>query len=549
MNRSLLFKLFAAYLVPVMGMVAMLLSFGLVTLGGQLDEEVGKRLSDYAAAAATTQRVAFLSELAPGDDGNRTHHNAISRLLALKGASALVERVYVFDRNQRLVASSDPEDGVIGTPLSRVGRDQAELEQSMETRRPVASNFTFEGYDGRLYKSGYAPLLDGDGQVWGFVGVDASAESFRHLRRSYMRMTLGILLVALLGMLGFGLVGDRLLLRPIRRLRRAARRIQRGDLNREIALPSRDEMGQLAENMDQMREKLLSRQREMQMMLSGIAHEVRNPLGGIALFAGILSEELTGESEKDKRECVERIQRELGHLERLVDDFLNYARDPKINKAPIDVPRLFGDLAEILSPRLSEKRQKLEVRVAPEFSPKAEGEERTTPLADEAMLHRALLNLLINASQAAPEGGHLAMEATTHRGQTRFTVSDDGPGIPSEAFSQLLTPFYTTKEKGIGLGLSLVSRFATSHGGDLKLLPSEKGATFQISVPTAASNPRSATGTASGGDEGERGTPVPCSQGKDATRRAAAGTPSSEVPAAAETPAAVSSPKDGMPHV
>ena len=223
------------------------------------------------------------------------------------------------------------------------------------------------------------------------------------------------------------------------------------------------------------------------MMLSGIAHEVRNPLGGIALFAGLLSEELTGDGDKEKRECVEKIQRELGHLERLVDDFLGYAREPRLEKVPVDVPRLFRDVADVAGPRLQEKNQTLDVVISPAVT-KSTAEGRPL-MADETTLHRALLNLLINAGQAAPENGHIVLEASQRRDKTLLSVQDDGPGIPPEIRSKLLTPFFTTKEKGIGLGLSLVSRFAAAHGGTLNLLPSDKGAHFQIVLPTSGQPP------------------------------------------------------------
>lgn len=223
------------------------------------------------------------------------------------------------------------------------------------------------------------------------------------------------------------------------------------------------------------------------MMLSGIAHEVRNPLGGIALFAGLLSEELTGEGDQDKRECVEKIQRELGHLERLVDDFLGYAREPRLEKAPIDIPRLYRDLADVLGPRLQEKKQTLEVVISPAVT-KSAAEGRPL-VADETTLHRALLNLLVNAVQAAPENGRIVLEAAVHRDKTLLSIRDDGPGIPPEIRPRLLTPFFTTKEKGIGLGLSLVARFAAAHGGTLNLLPSDKGAYFQIALPTSGTPP------------------------------------------------------------
>ncbi|MDR0967102.1 MAG: HAMP domain-containing histidine kinase [Myxococcales bacterium] len=475
MRASLLTKLLVVYVLPMTALIALMLFFGWSTVRGLLNDELGKRLASHAAAAAISQRAELLAMLAPGDDGNRTHRNAVARLAALQGATDALERLYIFTPQHQLLASTAEGDGPIGTPMPELGRDVGEIDWALSHRQPIASHVTFKGKDGRLYKSGYAPILNDQGEAMALVGVDASAESFTVLDRALVQLALFSALVGLLGLVAVSLLADRWIGRPIRRLARAVARIGRGDLKTEVSSGNRDEIGSLALGMDRMRDRLLARERELQMMLSGIAHEVRNPLGGIALFTGLLNEELSADPEA--RAYIEKIQRELSHLERLVDDFLNSAREPRLEKLPIDLRSLFEALSELMAPELCVKRQTLDILVAPDVE---------ALLADETLLRRALLNLLRNASQAAPVGGHIELKAARHARKFILSVRDDGPGIPPEVEAQMLTPFFTTKEKGIGLGLPLVARFATAHGGALRLLPSDKGTHFAMELPQAS---------------------------------------------------------------
>src|SRR5262249_19629859 len=135
--------------------------------------------------------------------------------------------------------------------------------------------------------------------------------------------------------------------RPLRSLVEAAQAIGRGDLARPITARGRDEVGFLAQTMEEMRSSIQARDRQMQMMLSGIAHEVRNPLGGIELYAGLLREDLVGDPKKLAR--VQRIERELAHLKNVVNDFLDYARKLPLDCAPIALGPYLEDVLGLVA--------------------------------------------------------------------------------------------------------------------------------------------------------------------------------------------------------
>ena len=152
----------------------------------------------------------------------------------------------------------------------------------------------------------------------------------------------------------------------------------------------------------------------MQQMLAGIAHEVRNPLAGMTLFAGILQDELPEGDER--RGHVDKIQRELGYLERVVNDFLEYARRPRPELAT-------GRRSPSCSPRSRSSRAPSDIAVAR----RAERARRAAPIA--AQLRRALLNLARNAVQAATAAGHRGAGAVKLVGAPRATTSSRLDGV------------------------------------------------------------------------------------------------------------------------
>lgn len=466
MRASLLTKLIAAYLAPTLALVILAPLVGYAVARDSLEAEVGKRLVSVASAAAATLKADLVLTLQPGDEGTRTYRNARSRLEALRvGANA--ERLYVIDRQRRLLVGTG--DALpVGSPVPALERDRLEIDRALGGEG-TPSSVTFRGLDGRSYKSGYAPLLDGD-TVVGAVGADASAEFFDVLRRFGVSMVALAVLLAATGLALFLVIGSCWIVAPVRALLGSAERIGAGDLASPVPAVGTDELASLAQGMEKMRARLFDRERELQMMLAGIAHEVRNPLGGIALFAGLLAEELAGDAEKLSH--VRRVQKELACLGRVVDEFLGFAREPKLALEAVPLAPLLHEVADLVRPEAETARQTVVVQSGDVFA-----------YADAGALRRALLNLARNAVQAAPEGGRVTLAATRQGDRVFLSVEDDGPGVPCSERDRLFSPFHTTKQKGLGLGLALVRRIAEAHGGTARLEPSSRGARFVVEVP------------------------------------------------------------------
>jgi len=338
--------------------------------------------------------------------------------------------------------------------MNELDLDRHELERVFAGA--PTSSVLFEGTGGKLYKAGYAPVTrEGrDRTVVAALRVEAPAAYFAELGALATRLvTSGALLAAVVVLASF-VVAARLT-RPLRRLAGAAVRIGQGDLDAPVAAAGHDEIAVLARTLDEMRAALRARDERLQMMLAGIAHEVRNPLGGIELFAGILREEVGPASQGH----VARIEKELAHLKSVVGDFLEYARRPKPELAPVDLGALATEVREVLTADAAAAQVTLALAI--------DGRAPVIAAADAKQIRRALMNLVRNGIQATPAGGTVAIHVADEGGRARVTVRDTGAGIAAERLPKIFDPFYTTKEKGTGLGLAFVREIIADHGGVL----------------------------------------------------------------------------------
>lgn len=437
-----------------------------------LEDSLGRRLTSVAQAATNQVPPDVLRFLGPGDDDSRSARRLHHRLDELRQRTR-VARIFVLDRELHSLADTDAR--------VRIGDRNYQAEANRNELRRVfagseASTLLFVGRDGRSYKTGYAPLRDGT-QIIGALGVEASPEFVAALAslRTYLLLAgLGISLL----LVAVALVVARRVTRPLRQLAAEAARIGAGQLETPIAPHGDDEVGLLGTTMNQMRLDLLARERQAQLMLSGIAHEVRNPLGGIALFAGLLREELADRPEQ--REMVLRIERETEYLKRIVTEFLDYARRSPPQLAPTPLAPLLAEVAEVLAADARAAQVTLHHQSDAVVAP-----------ADVERLRRLLLNLVRNAIQACPAtGGQVSLRCTTQGECVVIEVIDNGCGIPAALRERVLEPFFTTRERGTGLGLALSHRIAADHHGTLAIESEEgRGTTLRVTLPTTTATP------------------------------------------------------------
>jgi signal transduction histidine kinase len=228
---------------------------------------------------------------------------------------------------------------------------------------------------------------------------------------------------------------------------------------------------ELQNNFEQM--KRAERLYALGQLSAGLAHEIRNPLASIQGAASILLREPP--SEERRVEFLEIIQKECRRLNRLLTNFLNFAKPREPDLAPIRVEQILDSviaLAEHGTPR-----NRIVFRKAV-----ADGLDELQ--GDAEQLTQILLNLTINAVQAMPEGGEIVLSARRQSGNAVIEVQDQGTGISDNDLEKIFDPFFTTKESGTGLGLPVTHQIAVRQGGVLSAARNPtKGMTFSLEIP------------------------------------------------------------------
>lgn len=214
-------------------------------------------------------------------------------------------------------------------------------------------------------------------------------------------------------------------------------------------------------------------------MAACLAHEIRNPLGGLELFSTLLERDLAGREAPLR--LLGKIRGGLRTLNGIVGDMLTYSGNLTPVKTPCDL-RILCEEALSLAER---DREEKEIVVQRRYA-----SARLELKADAGMLQRAILNVVLNAIQAMDRQGTMtvavSLEGEGVARRARLAIGDTGPGISAEAMSKLFTPFYTGKSKGTGLGLAIAHRILESHGGTIEgVNNADRGATFVLCVPVS----------------------------------------------------------------
>ena len=211
----------------------------------------------------------------------------------------------------------------------------------------------------------------------------------------------------------------------------------------------------------------------------GVAHEVKNPLNAILLHVEVARSKLArGDSAVEPQ--MEIISREILRLDRVVKTFLDFTRPVELKLRPVLLQQILGEIADLARPQAAAANIKV---VAVPEALAADGVEVTV---DSDLFKQAVLNVVVNAIQAMPEGGELRFEASASKNTAEIRISDTGPGIPPDLKEKIFRLYFTTKTGGSGIGLAMTFRIVQLHDGTIDFSSEPgKGTTFVIRLPLA----------------------------------------------------------------
>jgi hypothetical protein len=282
--------------------------------------------------------------------------------------------------------------------------------------------------------------------------------------------------------------------RPMVELQEKFASISEGNLDVTVSFSRRnDEIGDLGRNFNYMMQQLRESRMEIETMhrtqmsraehlatlgelATGLAHEIRNPLAGIAGVFEIISRDLPAAS--PARAMVKDVRQEINQINRILTDLLETARPHPPRMMRSNLNTTVEHAVMLARQQVLSQPIKIELQQAPDL---AEVEH------DSDQIHQLLLNLLLNAVQAIEGAGTVRVEIGSRENCARVTVSDTGRGIPEERLPQIFRPFYTTRGNGTGLGLSLVRRIVDEHHGRISVTSVVgEGSVFEVLLPFSA---------------------------------------------------------------
>ncbi len=326
----------------------------------------------------------------------------------------------------------------------------------------------------------YAPVQTA-GLKWGLVIHRPVAE----VRTYTMQMQLQIAVLTLVGIalaLISTMVYTRRLVRPIGALVEGTNRLSEGDLQYKIPVAGHDELGTLATEFNLMAERLAQIQQRLRRVehldtiasfASVVAHEIRNPLNAMQINLHLLRERV----DSRELEYLDVISGEIHRLENLVREFQTISRPPALNPQKTDINDLLADIVSLQKGTAAAQNVKLTVEYDREIPPISVDQNRIT---------QAVLNVILNALQAMPKGGHLSIKTRREEelsGDVTIEVSDDGEGIPEEDLPHVFDFYFTSHDSGSGLGLSIAHRIVFEHGGQINIdSSSDRGTTVRITL-------------------------------------------------------------------
>ncbi|HTY63398.1 MAG TPA: cache domain-containing protein [Acidobacteriota bacterium] len=360
------------------------------------------------------------------------------------------------------------------------------------------------------YIAAYAPIRNLSGNTIGILYVGSLERPYMDILFRNLLVYLGITLLAVLLISIVAMKVAAKISKPIHAIADAAHKIAEGDYSQKVDISSDDEIGFLANNFNTMVSELVRAHQELRewaetlerkveqrttelramqahliqseklagvgKLAAGVAHEINNPLTCVLTNSSLMLSDLPPDD--PRREDLQAIVDETLRCRKIVKGLLDFARQTKPQKQKLDLNKVAEDVMALVRNQATFQNINLQSELDPGIPP---------VLADADQMRQVVLNIILNAADAMPQGGtirvHSSYEPATKHAVLR--ISDTGPGIPAEIQNRMFEPFFTTKKTGTGLGLAIVYGIMERHKGSLRVeSASGRGTTMVVTLPT-----------------------------------------------------------------
>ncbi|NIM92696.1 MAG: HAMP domain-containing protein [Anaerolineales bacterium] len=394
----------------------------------------------------------------------------------------------IFQDDVRIATNVRNSDGsrAIGTRVSEEVYNQVVIEGEPWIGRAYVVN--------DWYITAYEPIENISRDIIGILYVGMLEEKYTDLQRETVLTFLGITLLGSIAAMALAYLLARRISVPIQELAAATKEIEQGNLDAEVNIKSRDELGELAETFNAMRGALKERDRQIReyaqrkvmeserlaligQIAANVAHELNNPLQGIVTYSHLLLEKMSDES--SATDSLNKIVIQANRCRDIIRGLLDFSRQIKPDKTLCNINSVIDQCVSLV------EHQALfhNVQITKHFS-----EDLPMVYVDPSQMQQVFMNMIINAAEAIEDSGQLSLETKFDQTEdlVEIDITDTGEGIPEENLDKLFDPFFTTKEvgKGTGLGLAISYGIIKEHEGTISVESElKKGTTFHIKLP------------------------------------------------------------------
>lgn len=355
--------------------------------------------------------------------------------------------VFIFDKDFKILFHSEEQrsTGLIEPSLQINQKEIFELSAD----NSIAS-LPFKGEDNKWYLWGFNRL---NNNYW--LGIKESAAQLEQIDELAVKF-LYIGAAGIFAALILSLIIAKSISRPVDLLADYSSLIGKGDFQIKAPEGMKGEFENLTKAMEKMKNDLSDNQKEREKILAQIAHEIRNPLGGIELLAGLTKEDL--QRHQINASYVEKIIYEVNGLKKLITAFLEFSKPVPADPQVCNLKLLVDEALENFGGTIKSKGIEIVKEIKQE-----------KVFFDAGHLKQILTNIFANSVEAVNSGGVISVTSNSEKGLWKILISDNGPGIPAESMNSVFDPFFTTKKNGTGLGLAICKKLCAENKSTIEI--------------------------------------------------------------------------------
>ncbi len=445
-------------------------------------------ISDYYLSKGNTPTISLITPLA--QQGKVSQTNSVYLIIEVNLDAEILPLINNWPgmghTGETLIAKQIDDDIIFINKLRHRQETQQHLKIPKTSKNALPAIFASSGNEGVIRTTDYRgeevlavyrfiPQLN-----WGFVAKIDQKEAFAPIKTLQQNAIIAtIMILAFVSIVSVMISNS--IVQPLSYLEQMAKKFSRGDLSAKINLNATGEIGSLARTLEKMKNDLASLQQETLRneklaaigKLSGsVAHDIRNPLGSISnsiFFLNMVSE---NSQDAQLKKHLGLMQTEISRVNTIIDDLMDFSRENKPNL-------ILNDLNELLTKVVKETDNLNNIICNMELD-----EDLPLFMFDEVQMQRVFINLINNSVQAMVDGGELHIVTQLNENKIQVQIADNGSGISENELIHIFEPLFTTKSKGVGLGLSITKTFIEKHNGQIEVQSQPtQGTTFFITLP------------------------------------------------------------------